>query len=1238
MSAKQWRAARDHAVDLASARWREVGELQDAETLFSSERVKTLTGSSSANLATIRDARHRLSSHAQELRGLVEQLNRLVGIWGFNPPAGATEAVGMLDNIVEGRSWSELPDLWLTTEGIATARSTATVLKQALEAERLAQQAAAPLFTAAALDVNLSEIERTLTENSGALSRFKADFKAARNELEAVSQPGSDWRSVAREIPRARYWRECLDFRSGREAELAAYLGGHYAGFDTDWQSIQDKLAVAEQCVATIDGFANRAEFVFGMRGAEPTNYDQANYLATGLRESEAPDSFATIVSKRSDDDRMLAHAERWLSEFEAVAGQVVDIDRAQAAIRSAWTARTAHDNLLSAAGETAADLGVAVDERDESVEMIESSLDWVERFRGVISSGPGHLTNAVLEALNNAEIGTGVETIVNDWESAKVAFQQSFSERRVQLFQEDFSSIDTSRALIDDLKSAAQEREVWNSFQRDRQAFLELGLERALTYTQRFDVAPSQFAAVVEFMMVKAWLDWALRSDERFSIGGAESRDELAQSFRKEDAQLSDISVGRIIEVLNDRRPKTTRGQASIIQRESEKKKRHVPVRQLMSEARDVISALKPCFMMSPLAVSQYLPPDMKFDVVIFDEASQVLPADAINCIYRGRALITAGDQKQLPPTSFFTSSSDDDDDLAEEENAALDFESILDLMKSSGNFTSLTLNWHYRSRHEQLISYSNTSFYSNRLITFPGAIADSPDLGVKFYAVDGVYKRGAGRDNPIEAQAVARRVIEHFKTRPGKSLGVITFSASQRDTVGNAVELERAKHPELNDFFEEDRVDGFFIKSIESVQGDERDVIIFSIGYGPDESGQTYQNFGALNKAGGERRLNVAITRARELVEVVSSMSSSLIKDGTNEGTRHLRRYLDFAERGEAALAMELGPSGLGTDSPFEDAVIDAIRGWGFEVQPQVGVAGFRIDIGVKHPNLPGAFMLGVECDGAMYHSSRTARDRDRLRHDILEGLGWHLHHIWGTDWYRNREREADRLHQVLETFAAMPTVGRGTARDVNPSMLVDSAPTYGALFSADIGFTKPPWTKEYQVSRPSVPYIFDWADPTSSSLLIPAINEIVRVESPLHREVLNTRIREITGVGRVGARIQSAIDRAISKSEARIDGDFLLSTKTTTVVVRTPWTDARPIEHIHTEELSNALIGVIEDSVGTDKVQAIAGVCSIFAWQRTGARIRDRLESILDSLIALGKVQESVTGALTIKASSL
>jgi len=319
------------------------------------------------------------------------------------------------------------------------------------------------------------------------------------------------------------------------------------------------------------------------------------------------------------------------------------------------------------------------------------------------------------------------------------------------------------------------------------------------------------------------------------------------------------------------------------------------MPVRELLDQARHLAQAIKPCMLTSPRAVSQYLPADMQFDVIIFDEASQISPADAVNCIYRGGSVILAGDQRQLPPASFASSAlADGEPRPAEFEEAPIP-ESVLDLARGSGAFSNFPLRWHYRSQHEALIAFSNAAFYGGRLLPVPGG---GPEAGIELFYGEGTYRGRPTRDNPSEAARVAQRVIHHYSTRPALSLGVVTFSEAQAAAIEAALGEARKLRPDLDRFFGNGRLRGFFVKGAETAQGDERDVLILSIGYGPDEKGKVTSDFGPLSRPDGWRRLNVAATRARYRTEIVTSIRASDIPESvTGEGLMYLRRYLDYA-----------------------------------------------------------------------------------------------------------------------------------------------------------------------------------------------------------------------------------------------------------------------------------------------------------------------------------------------------
>lgn len=416
----------------------------------------------------------------------------------------------------------------------------------------------------------------------------------------------------------------------------------------------------------------------------------------------------------------------------------------------------------------------------------------------------------------------------------------------------------------------------------------------------------------------------------------------------------------------------------------------------------------------MSPLSVSTFLSPDFTFDVIIFDEASQIFPQDALGAIYRGNQIIVVGDKMQMPPSNFFNSlvnvnSDDDVEDIS-------DFESILDLCSTTYN--QLSLKWHYRSKYEQLIAFSNKNYYRNNLITFSSSKVDTKGIGVDYYYVDGVFDH-TSKNNIKEAEFVVDLIYDNLERYPERSLGVVAFSVSQQSLIENLLARKRQKDPRFEHLLGSDTKEPFFIKNLETVQGDERDTIIFSVGYGKDSQGRVLHNFGPINNAGGERRLNVAVTRAKCNVQLVSSMHHYDIDLSKTKarGAQLLKEYLDYAENGALVLDKNITVNQFEQfDSDFELEVCEFLRENGYVVDTQVGCSSFKIDLGLKKPN-SSDYVLAIECDGASYHSSKNARDRDRLRQEILENMGWKFYRIWSTDWFKNNKVEKQKLLDVVE-----------------------------------------------------------------------------------------------------------------------------------------------------------------------------------------------------------------------------
>ena len=485
--------------------------------------------------------------------------------------------------------------------------------------------------------------------------------------------------------------------------------------------------------------------------------------------------------------------------------------------------------------------------------------------------------------------------------------------------------------------------------------------------------------------------------------------QNQVQSDFQNLDRKLMELTREKVAsEVIQRPVPRGVRGvrvrehtELELIKHESGKQRRHVPIRQLLKRAGEAAKAMKPCFMMGPRSVAQYLDPGgITFDMLVIDEASQMKPADAIGAAARVSQVVVVGDPKQLPPTSFFDRLNRSEDD--EEEFSVGTSESILDAV--SPIFPARRLRWHYRSRHESLVAFSNQSFYDNHLLLFPSPGGGKKTLGIRHRRVpDG---RFAGQVNEAEATAIAARVRELLCHDPQISLGVATMNAKQRDCVEGFIEELAKEDPAFDEALAHNarEYEKLFIKNLESVQGDERAIILISCTYGPESiGGRVYQRFGPINSEVGWRRLNVLFTRARERMEIFTSLSSGdvLADVNSNRGVRAFKEFLHYAETG----VLHSGEAtGRGPDSDFEIAVAKKLEAHGFECDYQVGLAGFFIDLGVKHPGRTDEYVMGIECDGATYHSGKSVRDRDRLRQEILEGLGWNIKRIWSADWFHN------------------------------------------------------------------------------------------------------------------------------------------------------------------------------------------------------------------------------------------
>lgn len=626
-----------------------------------------------------------------------------------------------------------------------------------------------------------------------------------------------------------------------------------------------------------------------------------------------------------------------------------------------------------------------------------------------------------VIEARSNDAIKTASEA----WGQARA--DGRIDEAAFFGYQLEQTPVANARRRLDRAIDAPDQLMVWVTYLVAREECLARGLAGVLDAFVGESLKASKLSDALDRVFWRTLARAALAEFPALSRFRGLQLDEARKRFQQLDEEIIRLHRKELAAALC-RRPIDSgyRGERRkddtglvLVYHEVSKQRRHIPIRELLDRAGRSIQQLKPCFMMSPLSVAQFLKPDgPRFDLVLIDEASQMRPEEALGAVARGGQLVVVGDPMQLPPTSFFDRVDRlEGEDLDEQE--VEDRESILDLTLAEFR-PARNLRWHYRSRHESLIAFSNRHFYENELIVFPSPLDPNrqkrqPRLGVYHHFVSGKYK---GRINIEEAQKVAEAAIKFMTNEPSKSLGLVTLNQPQSEILREEVERLVAREKLAERYVDqwEDTLERFFVKNLENVQGDERDVIFISTVYGPDAAtGLVLNRFGPINGIHGHRRLNVLFTRAKDRVEIFTSMRPTDIKptQDSKPGVYALKEYLEYAETGRLEAGTE---SGREADSDFELLVRDALREKGYEVVSQVGVAGYFIDLGVKHPKRSG-YILGIECDGASYHSSHSARDRDHLRQLVLERLKWKIYRIWSTDWFQNPEKELQHLLSHLE-----------------------------------------------------------------------------------------------------------------------------------------------------------------------------------------------------------------------------
>jgi very-short-patch-repair endonuclease len=811
-------------------------------------------------------------------------------------------------------------------------------------------------------------------------------------------------------------------------------------------------------------------------------------------------------------------------------------------------------------------------------------------------------------------------------------------------------AKIDAIEKSLSTWRDESEQLSKWVAYRTRASKAVALGLSDLVQRLHDGRIAPDQAQTTFEMAYFEAvFADQVGREPELAQFDG-DLHNRIVQSFSDLDRQRIRQSALEVVRAHHKRIPPQAGGKVGplgTLRGEIAKKRGHMPIRKLMQQAGPAIQALKPVFMMSPLSVAQFLEPgSMNFDLLVMDEASQIQPVDALGAIARCRQVVVVGDPQQLPPTAFFskmTGNGDEGDD--DGATRVADIESILGLFTARG-LPMRMLRWHYRSRHESLIAVSNRQFYENKLFIVPSPYTAQAGMGLRFHHItDGIFESGTTRTNPIEAKAVARAIIEHAISHPELSLGVAAFSAAQRRAILDQVELlRRALPPEHEAFFQAHPAEPFFVKNLENVQGDERDVIFISVGYGPTAPGlKPPMRFGPLGQDGGERRLNVLISRAKRRCEVFASMTDEDIDPDFASGRKGVlafKMFMHFARTGRMTMAEA---SARDHDSIFEAQVAEALHARGYQAHRQVGIAGFFIDLAIADPERADRYLVGIECDGAAYHSARSARDRDRLRQAILEDHGWIIHRVWSTDWFRRPKAELDRVARAIEAAKAeLAARGEREAKRRPVKLEIVSVDredvTEMGLVAVEAPEPAPVAYVEANLIKPS--HVSCDLHEAPTGILTQLAEQVVAIEAPVHIDEIICRIRDAWGLKRAGGRIQDAVERAVAvavRQHRIMEDDYFYSVPHGEVVVRdrsgTRSATLRKPEMLPPAEIRVALLDIISRNFGATEDQVVLAASRAFGFKSTSGQLREiMLEEVQqmlskeelarrDSLIELG-----------------
>lgn len=1066
-----------------------------------------------------------------------------------------------------------------------------------------------------------------------------------------------------------------------RWAEMAPHVQGvvsdRFAGLDTNWSSIDSALdAVAgiyrefPAQVSTVHSILVDSQMLIRLENAARTVRNCATDLDTLWPDVKARRD--EQLSEISSDAHSFAEAAGKVGNIVDSIGPFVerpiDLDSLIALLEVGERLQGLEERAATVFNIRAQEFGALFCGWSTSFDALYRLLDWTQELLTLIPTTPPALLVECVTQPSRPEVYATEEAKVTEAiERLRAAFDAAaprFPETQHPWGSWDRAPLAVTATWCNDLCDHANEASDWVEY-RSATEVLDDVVGAKVTDALR---AVTDDGALVPDVVLRhvyiSWLEYLYHTVRELQFAPSDLEDAVRE-FRELDARFPLSARERVrakcLAALDGISNANGMGEFGVLSHQLVLRRRQMPVRKLVAKIPNLLQKMKPCFMMSPLAVSQYLPRGttisntLSFHTVIFDEASQVFPEDAVPALARGSQCIVVGDQQQLPPSSFFRSDDADDDEDVENDNAMtignrlLGVESILDVLVGmiGAGVEDVYLKVHYRSQHDALIRYSNHYFYDDRLLTFPSALSKRLGLGLhSVYLPDGRFEAGGSRTNRIEAENVVRIVFDLMQMLPPtESIGVVSLSRVQAELIQELIDQRRLSDRRFDGRFADDAHERFFVKNLENVQGDERDHVILSIGYGPTTAAGIVPNrFGPVNLEGGHRRLNVAVSRARRSMTVVHSLRPEDIHSEV-QGAKLLRRYLEFLRDGERSIegAVTMRASG-DAESPFEDAVGRTLEQRGYQIQRQVGCAKYSIDIAVLSEDGSG-FDLGIECDGAAYHSSPSARDRDRLRQEILERLGWRgrIHRVWSTAWIRNPRAQLDAIERAIRTTRAMPREAEPLVLripETPPLTRTDTRQADRVLVSAQtvILVTRPLFATYSESDLLRFPRKTDLREESSTGAAN-LVDAVVNVEGPVHVDVVVERIRRHYRLQRAGSRVRDAVLEGIKEAVRRGTvmwlvstgrrSDFLVTSMDRALEPRGPLPDGtiRDIDYVSEQEIESAVVRIVRAVVGATKGEVITATARAFGYIRTGEHVEERMGAAVDRLLTAGTLVERV-----------